>query len=116
MSRACTISTKSGPGRDAVALLHRVVRRHALLEGVQRGGVLPVQRDLDHRRQQPWPSRGAVGQDRDLALDQPGLAQALHAPQAGGRRDVHALGERLVALGGVALQRVEQAQVDGIEV
>jgi hypothetical protein len=47
-----------GAGRDAPALLHRVVGDHAGLEGVERGGVLPVQRDLDHRLQSVAEHRG----------------------------------------------------------
>ncbi|MDT4858212.1 hypothetical protein FQZ97_926690 [compost metagenome] len=57
-----------------------------------------------------------VGREQgDLALDEPFLAQALHAAQAGGRRDAHLGGQALVGLRGVVLERVEQLEVDGVE-
>ncbi len=102
------------PRRDAVALLHRVVRRHARFEGVERGGVLAVQRDLDHRGEQGADPLGA--EDRDLALDPARLAQPSHAPQAGGRGDMEALGQRLVALRGILLQGVQELKVGRIDV
>ena len=58
----------------------------------------------------------AVGlQDGDLALNQPGAVQAFGAAQAGRRRDLQLLGQRLVALRGIGLQRIEQLQVDAVE-
>jgi hypothetical protein len=51
-----------------------------------------------------------------LALDQPRIVQALDAPQAGGRRHMHLLGQRLVAQAGVVLQQIQQLQVDVIQV
>jgi len=42
--------------------------------------------------------------------------QPAHAPQTGGGRDAHALGQRQVALRGVVLQQVEQSQVDRVQI
>ena len=46
-----------------------------------------------------------------LSLVQQYLPQALHATQAGGRRDAHLGGQPLVGLRGVALERIEQTQI-----
>ena len=54
-------------------------------------------------------------QQRHLGGDQPGLAQAPHAPQRGRRRQPQPLGQRLVAQAGVVLQGIEQAPVDVIQ-
>ena len=83
-----------GPGRDPVALLHGAVAHHALASNAACSScALAVQRDLHHRLQAVAQHGGQpVGaQDGDLPLDQPGVAQALDPPQAGGRRHVHAL-------------------------
>jgi hypothetical protein len=118
MSATCTISTKSGPWRDAVALLHRFVVGDALLEGVQHFGALAVERNLHHRAQAVTQNgREAVGvQDRDLALDQPGLPQPLDAPQAGGWGHMHLRGQGEVAEGGVGLQGVQQPKIGFVDV
>jgi hypothetical protein len=50
-----------------------------------------------------------------LALDQSRVMQALDAPQAGGRRNVHPCRQVLVAERGVGLQHVQQGDVDGVE-
>jgi len=80
-------------------------------------GALAVQRHLDDAGQPVALQRGQpVGlQDGHLAFDQPRILQALDAAQAGGRRHMHLLGQRLVALGGVGLQQVEQLQVGGVQ-
>jgi hypothetical protein len=118
MSATCTISTKSGPWRDAVALLHRFVVGDALLEGVQLLGALAVERNLHHRAQAvPQNGREAVGvQDRDLALDQPGIPQPLDAPQAGGWRHMHLRRQGQVAEGGVGLQGVQQPKIGFVDI
>jgi acetyltransferase-like isoleucine patch superfamily enzyme len=105
------------PWRDAVALLHRRVG-DALLEGVQLLGALAVERNLHHRAQAvPQNGREAVGvQDRDLALDQPGIPQPLDAPQAGGRRHMHPCRQGQVAEAGVGLQGVQQPKIGFVDV
>jgi hypothetical protein len=107
-----------GARRDAVALLHRRRRRDALLEGVQLLGALAVERNLHHRAQaMPQNGREAVGvQDRDLALDQPGIPQPLDAPQAGGWRHMHLRRQGQVAEGGVGLQGVQQPKIGFVDV
>jgi hypothetical protein len=101
------------PRRDAVALLHGLVVHHARLKRFLLLGALALQRDLDQRRQ---PVAGDGGQlvdveQRDVALHQPRIAQALDAAQTGGRRDVHPLGQGLVAQRGIGLQAVQQFEV-----
>jgi hypothetical protein len=90
---------------------------HARLKRLLLLGALPFERDLDQRRQ---PVAGHGGQlvgaeQRDVALHQPRIAQALDAAQAGRRRDVGALGQRLVAQRGIGLQAVEQLEVCLVE-
>ena len=69
---------KVGPRRDAVALLHRRLARHATLELGHALGGLVVERDLDDGGK---PSLGQRGRHhRDLAFDDAGLHQTLHAP------------------------------------
>jgi hypothetical protein len=75
-------------------------------------GALAVQLHLDQRLQ-PADRRGR--QQRDAALDDATVAQAAHAAQRRGRRDVDGLGQVLVGHGGVTLQEVEQLEVDAID-
>ena len=105
------------PWRHAPALLHTVFGHGTGLKAVQPFGALAVQRHFHNGRQPVALQRGQpVGlQQGHLALDQAFGVQALDAPQAGGRRHMHLLRQRLVALRGIALQQVEQLQVDGID-
>jgi len=106
-----------GPGRNTPALLYGIFAHGAGLEGIELLGALSVERHLDDARQPVALQRSqAVGlNDGHLALDQPGLVQAPHAPQAGGGRHMHLFSQLLVALPGIALQQVEQLQVDRIK-
>jgi hypothetical protein len=86
---------------------------HTRLKRLLLLGALPLQRDLDQRRQPVACDGGQLvgAEHRDLALHQPRIAQALHAAQTGGRRDVGTLGQGLVAQRGIGLQAVEQLEV-----
>ena len=108
---------KVRPRRHAPALLHLGVGHGAGFKRVQRLGALAVQAHF-HKAGQPVALHGGqpVGlQQGHLPLYQAHIVQPLHAPQAGGGRYVHPLGQGLVALGGIVLQQVQQLQVDGIE-
>jgi hypothetical protein len=63
---------------------------------------------------QPQPQRLGVGQ-RHIAVDDAAGFQRLHARQAGRGRQVHAARELHVRQRAVALQFVQDAQVDGVE-
>ena len=107
-----TTRTKSGPG-DAIALLHCLVQDDARLERLLLVVALPLQRNFQHGLQ-PVPEQWSepVGvQDRDLPLDQPGIAQPLYPAQASRRRDVHAGGQVLVAARGVRLQLIQNIEI-----
>ena len=105
------------PWRHPVALLHGVIKHGPRLERLQPVGALAVQRNLDQRGQPGAQQRcQPVGvQHRDFAFDQPRVPQPLDAPQAGRRRHMHPLGQRLVAQAGIALQAFEQFEVNRIE-
>ena len=108
---------KVRPRRHAPALLHLNIGHGAGFKGVERLGALAVQAHF-HNAGQPVALHGGqpVGlQQGHLPLDQAHIVQPLHAPQAGGGRYMHPLGQGLVALGGIVLQQVQQLQVDGIE-
>ena len=49
-----------------------------------------------------------TAQKGDLAFDQADVAQAFDPAQAGWRRYVHPLGQRLVAEAGIGLKQVQQ--------
>ena len=67
MSATWTIEHEVGPGRDAVALLHRGLGDGARLERGERFGRLAVERDLDDRGQ---PVAERLGREQgDAALD-----------------------------------------------
>ena len=105
-----------GAGRHAIALLNGVVARHARLERVLLFVALPLERDLDDRVQAVAQDvRELVGiDDRDLARDHAGVAQALHAPQARGWRDVHPGRQLLVRQRRILLELVQKSHVDGV--
>ena len=86
-------------GRHAVALLHRVVSGDAHFKRFELFTALPVECDFNNRRQAVADDdREFVGaEQRDLALDQAGVAQSFDAAQAGGRRDARAGGQIKVA-------------------
>jgi hypothetical protein len=81
-------------------------------------GALAVERNLHHRAQAVTQNGcEAVGiQDRDLALDQPGIPQPLDAAQAGGRRHMHPCRQGQVAEGSVGLQGVQQPKIGFVDV
>ena len=54
-------------------------------------------------------------QQGHLAFDQAGRPQALHPAQAGGRRDVQVERQLLIGSGRIALQLVEQSQIDVVQ-
>ena len=83
------------------------------LEGVLVLGALAVQRHLDDGRQPVALQRGhaVFVQQRHLRADQALVVQPPHPPQRGGRRDAGALGQCLVALGGIVLQGGQQGPI-----
>ena len=107
---------KVRPGRDAVALLHGGVGHHARFKGQRLVVALPVQCDLCQSREAAAQGGGQfVGvEQRNLLRYQARVPQALDAPQAGGRRHMATLGQRLVAQRGVLLQLVEQAKIGAV--
>jgi len=78
-----------------------------------RFAALPVERDLDDGVEPVAEHFGqAAGvQQGDVAFDQAGVFESLHPPQAGRRRDVHALGQCLVGQRSVVLEQVQQLAV-----
>jgi hypothetical protein len=114
MSATSTTRMKSGPGETRWHWPHRAIGDRAGLERRERFGALAVERDFDDRGQAAAePIRRQKG---DPALDDARIDQRLDAAQAGRRRDVDALGERLVGERGVGLEGVEDLQVDAVEV
>lgn len=108
MFRACTTSTKSGPG-DTVTLLHGFVLDRALLKSIQCFSALTVQRDFhDHVQSVPqYVSDLFGGQHSDLTLNQSRVAKAFDPSQAGGGRCVDPLCQFLVSQGGIVLQFIQ---------
>jgi hypothetical protein len=51
----------------------------------------------------------------DLALDQAHIEQALDATKAGGRRGLNPQGQVLIAQAGIALEFIQQLEVDGVK-
>ncbi|MPN60143.1 hypothetical protein SDC9_207868 [bioreactor metagenome] len=80
-------------------------------------GTLAVERDLgDGAQAVALQGRQAVlVQQRHGAGDEARLMQPAHAPQGGGRRNAGALGQGLVAGGGIVLQQVQQMPIDGVK-
>ena len=103
------------PGRDAVALAHRILGHGARLEGGERFGRLAVERDFDDGGEAVARARcgDRIATRRSTIA---GVDESLHAAQAGRRRDVHLRCERLVGQGGVGLQQLQDSQIDGVEV
>ncbi|MCY1219851.1 hypothetical protein D9M72_318420 [compost metagenome] len=85
----------------------------ALLEVGQRLLALRGQADRDEHVE-PQAQRLGVRQ-RHITVDHAAGLQHLHARQAGRGRQVHAARQFDVRQGAVALQLVENAQVDGVE-
>ncbi len=108
--------TKIGSRRDAVTLLHRIVRCHAFLERFECGLVLAVKRDLHDGAQAVTRHRTQLvnAEHCNLALDQTGIAQAFDTAQTSRRRNVKAASQCLVADRRVVLEVLQQLDVDGV--
>ena len=96
-----------------MALLDGRLGDRSRLELGQRLGRLAIERDLDDRRQ---PMAQRLGREqRNAALDDAGFDERLDAAQAGGGRGVDLLREGLVGERGVALEVVEDLEIDRVD-